>query len=85
MIAGYALGLEISTLSAIASGQFASAHEKLGRNHPELGFRQKDFDATFFSSVLGVDCTLIDAISFDVRIVTSEYNKCALHLHSTAA
>lgn len=34
LIAGFALSLEISTYSAIVSGEFAKAHEKLGRNKP---------------------------------------------------
>lgn len=34
MIAGFTLSLEISTMAAIASGQFALAHERLGRNRP---------------------------------------------------
>ena len=34
LIAGFALSLEISTLAAIVSGQFARAHQKLGRNKP---------------------------------------------------
>lgn len=34
IIAGYALALDLSTLAAIVSRQFASAHEKLGRNRP---------------------------------------------------
>ncbi|MBN2484403.1 MAG: phosphotransferase [Bacteroidales bacterium] len=34
LIAGFALSLEISTYSAIVSGAFAKAHEKLGRNKP---------------------------------------------------
>lgn len=34
LIAGFALGLEISTYAAIVSGEFAKAHEKLGRNKP---------------------------------------------------
>jgi len=32
LIAGFALSLEISTLAALASGQFARAHQKLGKN-----------------------------------------------------
>ncbi|XP_073240864.1 uncharacterized protein [Porites lutea] len=35
IIASFALAMELSTLSAIASGQFASAHNRLGRNRPE--------------------------------------------------
>ncbi|WP_299111170.1 phosphotransferase [uncultured Winogradskyella sp.] len=34
LIAGFALGLELSTFAAIVSGEFAKAHEKLGRNKP---------------------------------------------------
>jgi hydroxymethylglutaryl-CoA reductase (NADPH) len=34
LIAGFALGLEISTYAAIVSGEFAKAHERLGRNKP---------------------------------------------------
>lgn len=34
IIASYCLALDISTLSAVASDQFARAHEKLGRNRP---------------------------------------------------
>lgn len=34
LIAAFTLGLEISTFGAIVSGEFAKAHEKLGRNKP---------------------------------------------------
>ncbi len=34
LIAGFCLALEISTISAMVSGQFAIAHERLGRNRP---------------------------------------------------
>ena len=34
LIAGFSLALEISTYAAIMSGEFAKAHEKLGRNKP---------------------------------------------------
>lgn len=34
LIAGFAMGLEISTCAALESGEFAKAHEKLGRNKP---------------------------------------------------
>lgn len=34
LIAGFSLALEVSTYSAIMSGEFAKAHEKLGRNKP---------------------------------------------------
>ncbi len=34
LIAGFCLGLELSTFSAMVNGQFAIAHERLGRNKP---------------------------------------------------
>lgn len=34
LIAGFTMGLELSTYSAVISGEFAKAHEKLGRNKP---------------------------------------------------
>lgn len=34
LIAGFAMGLELSTFSAMVSGEFAKSHEKLGRNKP---------------------------------------------------
>ncbi len=53
LIAGFALGLEISTYSAIISGGFAKAHEKLGRNKPVRWITKseinKDFIQRYFS------------------------------------
>ncbi|MFT6633440.1 MAG: hydroxymethylglutaryl-CoA reductase (NADPH) [Bacteriovoracaceae bacterium] len=34
LLAGYCLGLELSTFTAMVNGQFAIAHERLGRNKP---------------------------------------------------
>ena len=34
IIAGFALALDLSTLAAVAGGQFAAAHERMGRNRP---------------------------------------------------
>ena len=42
----------MSTLSAIASGQFASAHEKLGRNRPVDTLKQGDLNADFFQRIM---------------------------------
>jgi hydroxymethylglutaryl-CoA reductase (NADPH) len=42
IIAGFSLGLELSTLSAIRTGEFASAHERLGRNRPAQPIRESD-------------------------------------------
>ena len=35
IIAGYCLALDMSTYSAVASGDFADAHDRLGRNRPD--------------------------------------------------
>lgn len=57
----------MSTLSALASGQFASAHEKLGRNHPTLGFKEGDFNEKFFSEIVGSRMKLLDMAPFKVH------------------
>jgi hydroxymethylglutaryl-CoA reductase (NADPH) len=48
IIAGYCLALDLSTASAIASGQFASAHDRLGRNRPVEWFTLNDLSPEFF-------------------------------------
>ena len=35
IICGYCLALDLSTYSAVAGGEFADAHDRLGRNRPE--------------------------------------------------
>ncbi|MCU0662164.1 MAG: phosphotransferase [Myxococcota bacterium] len=65
IIAGYCMALDLSTLSAITSGQFATAHERLGRNRPVQWFERKDLDAAFFQWALsqaapGVEVKLLD-------------------------
>ena len=52
VVAGYALALELSTFSAMVSGQFASAHERLGRNRPVQWFQHKDLNSDFFEARL---------------------------------
>jgi NADP-dependent 3-hydroxy-3-methylglutaryl-CoA reductase len=49
IIASWCLALDLSTLSAIASDQFARAHEKLGRNRPVEWLKRKDLDDAFFA------------------------------------
>ena len=49
IICGFCLALDLSTASAIASGQFASAHERLGRNRPVEWFTNKDLSPAFFT------------------------------------
>jgi NADP-dependent 3-hydroxy-3-methylglutaryl-CoA reductase len=40
IIASYCLALDLSTASAIMSGQFADAHERLGRNKPKAAAKE---------------------------------------------
>ncbi len=50
IIAGFCLSLDLSTLSAIAGGQFAHAHERLGRNRPVEWFVRADLNREFFEA-----------------------------------
>lgn len=52
IIAAYCLALDLSTLAALASGQFASAHERLGRNRPVKFITRDDLNKTFFEDIL---------------------------------
>lgn len=52
LIAGFALSLEISTYSAIVSGEFAKAHEKLGRNKPNKWLLKSDLTSAFINDCL---------------------------------
>ncbi|HYF04234.1 MAG TPA: phosphotransferase [Patescibacteria group bacterium] len=52
LIAGFALSLEISTYAAIVSGQFAKAHEKLGRNKPVNWLLKAEIDRKFVETCL---------------------------------
>ena len=52
IIASFCLALDLSTLSAIASDQFARAHEKLGRNRPVDWLKLGDLDLTFFNRIM---------------------------------
>lgn len=52
IIAGFCLALELSTLAAVTSNEFASAHEKLGRNRPVRWLTSDDLSPAFFESAL---------------------------------
>jgi NADP-dependent 3-hydroxy-3-methylglutaryl-CoA reductase len=52
IIASFCLALDLSTLSAIASGQFASAHERLGRNRPVNIFKITDINEQFLTEIM---------------------------------
>jgi NADP-dependent 3-hydroxy-3-methylglutaryl-CoA reductase len=49
VVAGFALALDLSTLAALATGEFAAAHERLGRNRPRLPFAEAELDAAFLA------------------------------------
>ena len=50
LIAGFAMSIEISTLAAIVSGQFARAHQKLGRNKPVKWLLRSEVDTDFIKT-----------------------------------
>lgn len=52
IIASYCLALDLSTMSAIATDQFARAHEALGRNRPVEWLKLGDFNTAFFNRVM---------------------------------
>lgn len=47
LIAGFSLSLEVSTLAALASGQFARAHQKLGKNKTLNWLIKSEIDIKF--------------------------------------
>lgn len=55
IIASFCLALDISTLAAVASDQFARAHEKLGRNRPVDWLKLADLDNTLFNAIRSPD------------------------------
>ena len=48
IVGGFCLGLDLSTLAAIATGEFATAHERLGRNRPAEPLAAGDLGPAFF-------------------------------------
>jgi len=42
IVAGFCLALDLSTMAAVSSGEFARAHERLGRNRPARPFRRAE-------------------------------------------
>ena len=63
LIAGFALSLELSTYAAIVSGQFAKAHEKLGRNKPVDWLTKSELDAKFLQKVIKGEIVKLDSSS----------------------
>lgn len=52
LIAGFAMGLELSTFAAVVSGEFAKSHEKLGRNKPVEWLVRNEINSQFLQNCL---------------------------------
>lgn len=52
IICGFALALDLSTQAAVAGGQFADAHERLGRNRPVRWLRSGDLSPALLEPML---------------------------------
>ena len=52
IIASFCLALDLSTNSAVVGGQFAGAHERLGRNRPVNHMKQADFTPELISKIM---------------------------------
>ncbi len=66
IIAGFALSLELSTLAAIVSGQFARAHQKLGRNKPVNWLLRSEIDRDYIARhIANIDVAQLHTISFN--------------------
>lgn len=62
LIAGFTLGLDLSTNAAMVSGEFAKAHEKLGRNKPSDWLQAQEIDAKFISKIVERSFPKVDSI-----------------------
>jgi len=79
LVAGFALGLEISTFAAIVSGEFAKSHEKLGRNRPLKWLVRADIQKSlvqeglkeFHPNIELKSCEIIPALEMDGGILTN--------------
>jgi len=67
IIAAFSLALDLSTLAAVAGGQFAAAHERMGRNRPVKPFSEADLVPQLFQP--GLRRVLVDD-SVEVTAVT---------------
>jgi hydroxymethylglutaryl-CoA reductase (NADPH) len=66
IIAGFCLALDLSTLAAVTGGQFAAAHERMGRNRPVTSFSERELVPQFFQPglrrALGDDSLEVEAV-----------------------
>jgi len=65
IIAGFALGLEISTFAAIISGGFAKSHEKLGRNKPINWITKSEINKDFIQKYFSEEREEIQVVDID--------------------
>ncbi|MEY2924463.1 MAG: hypothetical protein RLZZ337_1011 [Bacteroidota bacterium] len=65
LIAGFSLSIEISTLAAIVSGQFARSHQKLGRNKPISWLLRSEVTPDFVKSNMPYCDSEIEEIHFN--------------------
>ncbi|HEY1908907.1 MAG TPA: hydroxymethylglutaryl-CoA reductase, partial [Myxococcaceae bacterium] len=67
IIAGFSLALDLSTLAAVAGGQFAAAHERMGRNRPVRPFSEEDLVPELFQPglrrVLDDESLVVEAVT----------------------
>jgi hydroxymethylglutaryl-CoA reductase (NADPH) len=66
IIAGFALSLETSTFAAIVSGQFAKAHEKLGRNKPVNWLTKAELNLPFVQKCLKQSLPKLELIDIQI-------------------
>ncbi len=52
VIGGFALGLDLSLCAALATNQFATAHERLGRNRPTVFLAQSEITTESLTSMI---------------------------------
>ena len=80
IIASFCLALDVSTLSAVCSGQFSGAHEQFGRHRPVEWFLAKDLSPEFMtpglqehfndSSVVVESVENLENVGVDSSIIT---------------
>jgi hydroxymethylglutaryl-CoA reductase (NADPH) len=59
IVAGFALALDVSTAAALVSGQFAEAHQRLGRSRRVNWIQPADLDPAFVASATGRPVTAV--------------------------
>ena len=70
IIAAACLSLDLSTGAAMASNEFASAHDRLGRNRPTKYLSRADITVDFFNSMLLKEETKV--VSFEEGRISSD-------------